>query len=292
MPQAALVVNAGSRSGTDQADAAATELEAKGIDLGFRCACSGSELTKAVEEALKAGCSPIIVGGGDGTQSLAASVLKGTGVPQGILPLGTGNALARDLNIPTDMAGACDVIATGRSMNIDLGEVNDRIFVNLCSLGLTAEIESSLDSELKRTLGRAAYIGPVAKALENAKPINIVVKHDGGFEAFQTLLAACGPGGTQGGILPFPGRAGHKTGVLSFYSVRSVDLSSYAELLWHLSRGTWKEMTSLVHFESQNIEISTDPKEGVVVDGEAAFDTPIKIRCLPGALTVIAPVEA
>lgn len=292
MPQAALVVNAGSRSGAELADSAATELQNNGVDVGFRCACEGSKLADAVREALDAGLSPICVGGGDGTQSLAASVLKNTGVPQGILPLGTGNALARDLGIPTDVAGACRVVATGAPMKIDLGEVNGRVFVNLCSLGLTADIEASLDSELKRKLGRAAYIGPVAKALENAAPLNIVVRHDGRFEAFQTLLAGCGPGGTQGGILPFPGKAGHQTGVLSFYAVRSTDLSAYAELIWHLSRGTWTEMTSLVHFQSQQIEISADPPQSVVVDGEAAFETPIKMTCLPGALTVIAPSEA
>lgn len=292
MPSAALIVNAGSRSGVEMADEAAKELAVQGVEISRHAAAAGDQLPAEIRRAMEAGCEPIIVGGGDGTQGIAASVLKETGVAQGILPLGTGNALARDLGIPTDLKGACRVIATGKPITIDLGEANGRVFVNLCSMGLTAEIEANLDSEAKKKLGRAAYLGPVASALENAAPLNVIVKHQGGFEAFSTLLVGCGPGRTQGGVLPLPGVAGHQTGKLALYAVRSTDMATYAELLWRLSQGTWQEMATLFHVEAVEIEIQTDPVQKVIVDGEPAVETPLNLRCLPGALKVYAPSEA
>ncbi len=292
MPSAALIVNAGSRSGVEMADAAAKELASSGVEIGLNAAASGDQLPAEIKRAADQGFEPIIVGGGDGTQGIAASVLKGTGKTQAILPLGTGNALARDLGIPTDLKGACQVIATGSPITIDLGEANGRVFVNLCSLGLTAEIEANLNSEAKKKLGRAAYLGPVASALEKATPISVIVKHSGGFEAFSTLLVGCGPGRTQGGVLPLPGVAGHQTGKLAFYAVRSTDMAAYAELLWRLSQGTWMEMGTLFHLEAEEIEIQTDPVQKVVVDGEPAVETPLKLRCLPGALKVLVPSES
>jgi len=71
----------------------------------------------------------VIVGGGDGSVGTAASVLAGSEIPLGILPLGTRNHFARDLRVPLDLEGAVRLIASGRSDRIDVGEVNGRVFL-------------------------------------------------------------------------------------------------------------------------------------------------------------------
>jgi diacylglycerol kinase (ATP) len=70
----------------------------------------------------------VIIGGGDGTLNAAAPALVKTGLPLGILPLGTANDLARTLEISSDPIAAAQIIAAGHTRTLDLGEVNGRLF--------------------------------------------------------------------------------------------------------------------------------------------------------------------
>ncbi len=83
----------------------------------------------AVEAAVREGPDRIIVGGGDGSVSWAASKLVGTGIAMGILPVGTFNLFARDLHLPLDLNKACEVLATGTVQEVDVGDVNGHPFV-------------------------------------------------------------------------------------------------------------------------------------------------------------------
>jgi diacylglycerol kinase family enzyme len=271
------------------ADEAALELQDLGVQLGLALDVEGAKIREEVEEAVQQGLSPIIVGGGDGTQSLAAEVLKNTGIPMGILPLGTGNALARDLGIPVDLRGACLTIASGIPVDVDLGEANGKVFVNLCSLGLTVGIEEALNPEIKHTIGRAAYVSAVATALRQRSEFELTVSHQGATSRVVTLLAGCGPGNTQGGVLPLPGQTSHQSGELSFYAVDSLDLVKYAELLWRLRHGTDEAMMELLSIQAGEITLTAEPCQIAIIDGEPATETPVTLRCLPGALRVLVP---
>ena len=78
----------------------------------------------------------MVVGGGDGTLSAAASILAGTDTALGVLALGTLNHFARDLRIPLDLDGAIGVIAAGHHQTVDVGEVNGQVFINNSSIGI------------------------------------------------------------------------------------------------------------------------------------------------------------
>ena len=78
----------------------------------------------------------MIVGGGDGTISAAASALVGTDTLLGVLPLGTLNHFARDLGIPSDLTEAARLIASRKDRRVDVAEMNDRIFINNSAIGL------------------------------------------------------------------------------------------------------------------------------------------------------------
>jgi diacylglycerol kinase family enzyme len=103
----------------------------------------------------------IVVGGGDSTLGCSASVLAGTDIVLGILPLGTLNHLAKDLGLPLDIDGALDVIAAGDERLIDLAEVNGRIFVNNSSIGVYPFLVEERTAEQKRRrVGKLAAIFP------------------------------------------------------------------------------------------------------------------------------------
>ncbi|HUP67469.1 MAG TPA: diacylglycerol kinase family protein [Sphingomicrobium sp.] len=106
----------------------------------------------------------LIVGGGDGTISAAASALAGSKTRLGILPLGTLNHFARDLGIPSDLAGAADVIAKGKQRRVDVAEMNGRIFINNSAIGLYPLMVVDRELQQKR-LGRSKRLAMVLASL-------------------------------------------------------------------------------------------------------------------------------
>jgi YegS/Rv2252/BmrU family lipid kinase len=106
----------------------------------------------------------LIVGGGDGTISAAASALAETDTLLGILPLGTLNHFARDLGLPTDLDEAAKLIAAGKDRRVDIGEMNGRVFINNSAIGLYPLMVVDRDLQ-RRKLGRSKRLAMVVASL-------------------------------------------------------------------------------------------------------------------------------
>ena len=132
MARASVIVNAGAGQGHDDELAASLrdKFAAVGIDARVTLAGSGEEMIGVAREALDDGISLVVAGGGDGTMNAVASALVGRPATFGVLPLGTLNHFAKDLNIPLALDDAIANIAHGRPVAVDVGEVNGRIFLN------------------------------------------------------------------------------------------------------------------------------------------------------------------
>jgi YegS/Rv2252/BmrU family lipid kinase len=113
----------------------------------------------------------LIVGGGDGTISAAASALAGTDTLLGILPLGTLNHFARDLGVPTDLAEAAKLIAAGTNRRVDIGEMSARVFINNSAIGLYPLMVVDRDVQRKR-LGRSKRLAMIVASLRTLVRFN------------------------------------------------------------------------------------------------------------------------
>jgi diacylglycerol kinase family enzyme len=107
-----------------------------GIDACIRMVPSPQETPATVRAALDSRPTVLVAAGGDGTVSAAAAAVCGTDIPLGVLPLGTLNHFAKDAGIPIDVQKAVQVVAAGHTRQVDVGRVNDRIFVNNASIGV------------------------------------------------------------------------------------------------------------------------------------------------------------
>ena len=96
----------------------------------------GMDPGEYARKAVLAGADIVVASGGDGTVNAVVSALVGTGVVMGVVPAGTLNHFARDLGIPLDLEKAAAIIANGRTVCVDVGEVNGRRFINNAIIGL------------------------------------------------------------------------------------------------------------------------------------------------------------
>lgn len=172
--------------------------------------------TGQAAEAVREGAGLVLACGGDGTVRSVAQGLIGTSVPMGIVPLGTGNLLARNLGIPLDDIDRALLVAMGgRSRTIDVGEVgytdgdgesHDDVFLVMLGAGMDADMIAGTDDDLKARVGWLAYVGAFANTLVSGHRIKVEYALDDGplvqTKARTLLVANCGM--LQGGMRLLP----------------------------------------------------------------------------------------
>ena len=131
-------------------------------------------------QAVDEGCDVVFVCGGDGTVMAAATALAGQPVPLAILPAGTGNLLARNLDLPINDEAQCLRIGiSGRTRAIDVAAVEDRKFVVMAGLGFDAAIMRDAPEGLKKKVGWPAYVVSATKHLRG-RGIRVTLTLDDG----------------------------------------------------------------------------------------------------------------
>ena len=130
-------------------------------------------------EAVAASAGLVLACGGDGTVTACAEGVAGSGVPLAIIPIGTGNLLARNLGLPSTLAEALVVALTGADQPIDAGTANGTLFVVMAGLGLDARMLGDTSEPLKRRVGWVAYAVSVIRHLRD-RPMRLTLTADGG----------------------------------------------------------------------------------------------------------------
>jgi len=114
------------------------------------------ELTASAKRAATSGCDAVLAAGGDGTLNAVAIGLLDTGVPFGVIPLGTHNHFAKDLGIPLELADAIAALSTGQSTDLPVGDVNGNLFLNFSAIGMHPRIVKHRDAQ-RETLDRGKW---------------------------------------------------------------------------------------------------------------------------------------
>ena len=131
------------------------------------------------KSAVSAGVDLVLACGGDGTVTACAEGVTGSGVPLAIIPMGTGNLLARNVGLPMGLDEALAVALGGVQQPIDAGRVNGTLFVVMAGLGLDARMLTDTSDQLKKRLGWIAYAISAARHLGD-RPMRVTVSADGG----------------------------------------------------------------------------------------------------------------
>ena len=172
---AALIVNAKSRKGQHLFKRACAAMEGLPFPVDAHPVDDPDKLEDTVREALAKKPDLVILAGGDGTISGLVDLLVGKDVVLGVLPFGTANSFARSLGIPLDVAGAVEVLATGKPRRIDLGMIDRDYFANCAAMGISPQIAETVPHNLKKVLGRVGYLGWAAWQFVRFRPFTLIV---------------------------------------------------------------------------------------------------------------------
>jgi len=163
----------------------------------------GSGQTK---EALEKGVDVVIAAGGDGTVRTVAEELRGTGTPIALLPSGTGNLLARNLNLTLDdIENALDSAFAGDDRTIDVGVIELRdgsgptrkhSYLVMAGVGIDAQMIAATDDDLKARHGWLAYVKAISKVLRDKNELRLRYQLDDkgvrSVRAHTVLIGNCG----------------------------------------------------------------------------------------------------
>lgn len=231
----------------------------------------------------------LVICGGDGSISSAAGAVMESGLPMGILPMGTANDLARTLQIPLELEEAAGVILAGRLRPIDVGTVNGHTFFNIASIGLSTELARRLDARMKRRFGRLSYALTAIQVLLSARRFRARIAANGHSRTVKTYQIAVGNGVHYGGGNVISQAAAIDDGRLDLYSLEMRSLWKLV-LMFPAFRagrhGAWKEVRTA---RSDAFVIETRRPLPVNADGEIVTTTPARFRTHPGAVSVFVP---
>jgi YegS/Rv2252/BmrU family lipid kinase len=261
-----------------------------GLDVDLRLTCAPGDGERLAREAVAAGAPRIIAAGGDGTLNEVLQAVAGSEVDLALLPLGTGNVMARSMGLDEmDLRGACQVAATGQARRIDLGRMGERFFVATAGVGLDAEIARNLDPWWKQRIGRFAFLGEFFRTalLNEPRVFRIRV---GGEELTGPMWAilVCNTNEYTWRMRPSPD-ARDDDGLLDAVFVHRtgfLDLIDLAARMFVEGQHASEHPNATV-LRVGEMEIDADPPAPWQTEGDVGGMTPVRAEVVPQALRLV-----
>jgi diacylglycerol kinase (ATP) len=257
------------------------------FDLEITCGPGhAAEIAKASLGSFDA----IVAAGGDGTVREVVSPLLHTGVPLGVIPIGSGNDLVKSLGIPRDPVAAAEFALRGESRVIDAARADGTCFVNGMGIGFDAMVNHQTRAIANARPGLSLYVRALLRTLGKYKPVPLRVAAGETVADQDVFLLAIGNGTTCGGGFRLTPHARVDDGLLD---VTIVDPLSVPRLLMHLPkvfRGTIDRAAEARLSRAEHITVECRSTVPVHIDGEGLVweEGRHKIDVIPAALTVIA----
>lgn len=269
--------------------------------------------------AIRRGADVVIAAGGDGTVRAVAEALRGSGVSLALLPSGTGNLLARNLELPlSNLSSSIEIAFNGSDRAIDLGMVEivradgdreEHAFLVMAGLGLDAKMIKNTNTKLKKAVGWLAYIDGITRSLPELKPVRLSYRLDRGPEKSMSvhtiIVGNCGM--LPGGLLLMP-EAKPDDGRLDIAALRPRGPFGWAKV-WR--KVAWengvlrksaigrkiidlsRDVRDVTYLTGTSLDMTVETPQEFQLDGDE-FGEAKSVRSWvdPGALTVKVPAAA
>jgi diacylglycerol kinase (ATP) len=258
---------------------------------------TAERLLDRIDDALGRGVRRVVVAGGDGTLSLVAGRLHGTGVALGVLPWGTGNTFAHGIGLPRRWSDLLEVLCAGGVRTVDVGmaeaATGRRAFLNSLTLGVSQRLAGLLTPHIKRRLGWLAWPLAIERALRATPQVAVHLTYDDGQEdAFSTWQLIVANGRALAGPLPATPSASGEDGRLEVFSLGGGSTLGLLRLAALTVLGRHIADPEAHYRACGGVRIACAPCVDLDVDGDVWGRTPVTCTVRPGALHVLVPANA
>ena len=234
------------------------------------------------------GVGTLAVVGGDGMVHLAVQALAGSQTRLGLVPAGTGNDVARYLDLPRkDVLAATDVLIGGKERTIDLARVGSKYFVTVLAAGFDAKVNERAN-QMTWPRGQMRYNLATIAELRTFEPIPYVLDLDGEEHRFEAMMVAVGNGPSFGGGLRITEGALLDDGLLDVVVIRPMSKTALVRTYPKLFKGTHVHHPEYRHYPARTVTIAA-PGVVAYADGERIGALPLTVEVVPHALRVLVP---
>lgn len=254
-----------------------------------------ARLSDRIARALESDADTIIAAGGDGTVTALATAIIDSDKSLAILPLGTANLLARDLDLPLDLEQCVAALAAMEPLAIDVSEVNGTIFLHKAVIGVIPELAAGREYIRGQGLGaKIGYLRYFFRRIARARRLALEIATGDGQTRIERVQAiAVASNAYDEGLGRFFHRDKLDTGLLTIYLLRHLNAGDVFKLATGMLAGRWRDYDALDISTARTVTIrSRKPRLQLMIDGEvSSMEVPLQFRIYPRALTVLAPLK-
>ncbi|AVP37515.1 diacylglycerol kinase [Staphylococcus felis] len=235
----------------------------------------------------------LIVAGGDGTlNEVINGIAEKPNRPKiGLIPMGTVNDFGRALHLPTDIFEAVKVILTGKTVEVDIGKMNSRYFINLAGGGKITEVSYEAPSKLKSIVGPFAYYIKGFEMLPQMNAVNVRIEYDGEIFERDIMLFLLGLTNSMAGFEKLVPDAKLDDGMFSLLIVEKANIAELGHIMTLASRGEHVNHPKVHYYKAQAINISSFSDMPLNVDGEYGGQLPANFFNLKRHIEVFSPSQ-
>jgi lipid kinase YegS len=297
--QISLIVNTSDNGELEQLRTEVARLRAAGHEVVPQVTFEAGDAGRMAAEAARRGVELVIVAGGDGTiheivnglhglLPATADEAAGARLPRvGIVPLGTGNDLASALELPTAIPAAVRVAVDGLPIEVDVGMVEERCFLNVSTGGFGAEAAEEAGAEIKRALGPLAYVITGARKFASLEVSSARFADGDVFYEGPFLIFAVGNSRRTGGGNWLTPRAELSDGLLDLCVVKEMSRMEFLALLPELRAGTHLSHPAVLYRQVPSVTVESAEELSVNADGEPIHGRRFQYRLSPHRLTLM-----
>lgn len=266
-------------------------LDAAGIETTTHATEGEGDATASAAEAIDNGYDMIIAAGGDGTLNEVINGMadKPERPPLGIIPLGTTNDFARALGIPRNWEDACSIITRQTTRVIDLGQSNEKYFINIAGGGSLTELTYEVPSKLKTIIGQLAYYMKGLEKMTRLRPTELRIELEGhGVYHEEFMLFLITNTNSVGGFEKLAPEAKIDDGLFDVIMLKRCNLVEFVRVASMALRGEHINDPLVIHKQTNRVTVTSPDVVQLNLDGEFGGLLPATFRVLPSHLRIFA----
>lgn len=238
----------------------------------------------------------VVAYGGDGTVGdvmRGLMLAKGDGAAPheatlGIIPVGTGNDMARNLKLALETREACATILGGVTKRIDIGLVNGTPFINNCGTGFDAAVMHTMNTGIRFLRGQPAFLVAIFKTLVRYKPFALTIQADDGEQrALRAFMVSILNGPVYGAGMEAAPHAEVDDGRLDVMIIKQLPKLKLVPVIQLVRTGQHLNHPAVEMLQVRKLKIGAIPPQPLNIDGEVRGLTPLNIEVMPRALQVL-----